>query len=191
MEAQHVAHAHGHIGITGKVEIDLEGKGQDPHPYHKDAAVRRKDGRDLRPQGAGLIGQQDLFSQAHHETADPQGKTLKAFGPGVQLRGNVLVADNGAGNELGEHGHIGSEAYDIVLDRSLAPVYVDGVGHGLERIKGDPNGKGQAQERDPASGEAVDGTDEKVRIFKDHQKGQIDERGGGYRHPGGFPVSAL
>lgn len=142
--------------------------------------------RDLRPQGAGLIGQQDLFSQAHHETADPQGKTLKAFGPGVQLRGNVLVADNGAGNELGEHGHIGSEAYDIVLDRSSPPVYIDGVGHGLERIKGDPNGKGQAQERDPASGEAVDGTDEKVRIFKDHQKGQIDERRGGYRHPAAF-----
>lgn len=121
LEAQHPAQADGHLGITGKVEIDLEGKGQDPHPYHKDAAVRRKDGRDLRPQGAGLIGQQDLFSQAHHETADPQGKTLKAFGPGVQLRGNVLVADNGSGNELGEHGHIGSEAYDIVLGPELRP----------------------------------------------------------------------
>ena len=79
MEAQHVAHAHGHIGITGKVEIDLEGKGQDPHPYHKDAALLGQNAIDFSPEGSGLIGKKHLFSQTNDKITDTQRELFQIF----------------------------------------------------------------------------------------------------------------
>lgn len=154
-KSQHMAHAHSHIGIAGKIEVDLESKGQNSQPDHEDAAVFWKHGMDLRPQSACLIGQKDFFSQAQYKTADACGKLGQAFRPEAKLFGNIPVADNGACDQLGEHGHISAEVYDIILYRSLSAVYINGVGHGLKGVKGDSDGKGQTGERDCAAGEAV------------------------------------
>jgi len=32
MEAEHLPHADGHVGVTGEVEVDLEGEGADTEP---------------------------------------------------------------------------------------------------------------------------------------------------------------
>ena len=172
-KAEHVPHADGHVRIAGKIEINLEGKGQNPHPCHSHAPLVWQNAADFRPEGAGLVGEKDFFGKPDEKAAHAEGKTIYGFRPAGQLRRNGLVADDGPGDELREHGHIGAEGDQILLNRRLAAVHVDGVGHGLKRVKGNPDGQGKAKKGKFTSHEAAQGTDKKVRVLKQGQKPQI------------------
>ena len=55
----------------------------------------------------------------------------------VQLAGDIAVFDDGAGDELREHDHVGAEVDDIALRLHIPAVDVDGVGKGLEGVEAD------------------------------------------------------
>ena len=78
-EAQHMAHADCHIGIAGKIKINLEGKGQNSQPYHKDAALLGQNAIDFSPEGSGLIGKKHLFSQTNDKITDTQRELFQIF----------------------------------------------------------------------------------------------------------------
>ena len=61
---------------------------------------------------------------------------------------------------------------------SLSTVYINGVGHGLEGVKGDANGQRQAQQGNIRMEEQVDVLNQKIAIFKKPQKSQVDDNGG-------------
>ena len=60
----------------------------------------------------------------------------------LHLLRHILVPDNGAGNELGEQGDIGTKGQRILLNRRIVTVYVNHIAHGLEHIKGNADGQG-------------------------------------------------
>ena len=99
-EPQHPSKADGHVGIAGKVEIDLETVGDDTQP------CRQHRGSSLRgcclPQKADVICQQYLFPNTTGEAFHPIGKEVSGAIPVLQLVRYRLVADDGARNQLRE-----------------------------------------------------------------------------------------
>ena len=133
MKAQHVAHAHGHIGITGKVEIDLEGKGQD-RPSIRIRTLRscRKHGLvDLRPQGAGADWPAGPFCPGRTTKrldARREKRSTGFPGPGVQLRRQCPGSGQWGRQSAGGTWYtIGSEAYDIRSGHGASPRYTSMV----------------------------------------------------------------
>ncbi len=93
------------------------------------------------------LASRTFLPKPHHEAACAGGSVRQRVGAMLQLRGNVCVADDGPGDELGEHGHIGGKVNEIPLGRHIAPVYVDDVAENLEGIKADADGQGDMQSR--------------------------------------------
>ena len=67
-----------------------------------------------------------------------------------ELRGELVVAGDGALNQLREEGDEQREAHGVLLRRVLAVIHVDQVADGLERVKGDA--QRQQQVKRPAKG---------------------------------------
>ena len=90
--------------------------------------------------------------------------------PLAQLVVNVLVLDNGAGNQLGKQGDKGAEVDDVFLGARIAAVHVDGVRHGLEGIKGNADGQRDSQRLERQAGKhRLDTGDNKVIVLEKHQ----------------------
>ena len=112
--------------------------------------------------------------------------------PPLQLVVQVLVLDNGPGDELGEQGDEGAEGDDVLLAAGVPPVHVDGVAHGLEGIEGDADGQGEGDGA-AGQGEAVnDGQEAQARrcqaagdevvILEEAQQQQVEHYRRGHRH---------
>ena len=194
LKAQHPPQAHGHVGVAGEIEINLEGEGQHPQPGPGHRQLRQGHGLVAVPQGPHVVGNEQLLSKAHHEDLHPGGKFVRRAGPLVDLIPQVLVLDDGSGDELGEEGDKGAEVEDVPLGTGISPVDVDGVAHGLEGVEGDTDGqmegdrvqKGQTDilddghELQPGGGKAAG---DEIPIFEEAQQSQIENDGGGHRHP--------
>ena len=150
-QAQHEGGPHGHVRITGKVEIDLEGVAQGPQP-----GLGRTQGQAL---GGGVehgirrrsqtVGQQHLLGQAqHHQPQAPR----QIFGlrhlQGFQLRAHLLITDQRAGQGIGEAG--GEQGLphdtfgpDAALVDAQQPGQLDEHGKGEDRGHGRGRQNGQ------------------------------------------------
>ena len=93
------------------------------------------------------------------------------------------VADDGARDELGKQGHVGAEGNGIFLHRRVLAVDVDGVAHGLEGVKADADGQGQAQRRQGEPRQGVDVPGDKIPVLEEDQDRQIEEHRGRHRPP--------
>ena len=196
LEPHHLAHADGHHGVARKVKVQLEAVGQDAQPDqpgggvgqpHKGdrGVVRHPD--DVGPEGAHRVGQQDLFGQAKGEDGHPLfdlGDVVAVL-VDVQLGRHVPVFDDGAGDQLGEHDHIGPEVDDVLLRRHVMAVDVDGVGKGLEGVKADA----QRQDADPLDGgkarpqQGVGAFQHKIGVLEVEQHPQAAHQGQGQEQP--------
>ena len=145
-EAQNPPQADGHVGVAGKVKVNLKAEGKKPCPAPRN---RQRPGvlRGLAalPQGPGGVGQQHLLGKARGKAAGSFGEVPGRDGPVNQLRRHGLVLHDGPGDELGEQRHVGPEADDVPLDRRVPAVDIDGVAHGLEGEEGNAQGQGQSQ----------------------------------------------
>ena len=196
LEAHHLAHADGHHGIARKVEVQLEAVGQDAQPHQPGGGVcqpHKGDGSivrhpdDVGPEGAHRVGQQHFFGQAEGE----DGHALLDLGDvvavlvDVQLGRHVTVFDDGAGDQLREHDHIGPEVDDVLFRRHIAAVDVDGVGKGLEGVKADA----QRQDADPLNGrkarpqQSVGALQDKICVLEIEQHPQAAHQGQPQKQP--------
>ena len=97
----------------------------------------------------------------------------------MQLFRHIPVFYDGAGDELGEHDHIGAEIDDVVFGGNIPAVDVDGIAHGLEGVEADA----QRQYADPfqvrqaQTGNGVVGVHDEVGVFEHHQHGQTAHNG--------------
>ena len=137
-KAEHPPQASCHVGIAGKVKVDLQGVGQDAHPGGEGSPFCLE----KIPQIAHGVGQEHLFSQAQDKQLDAGGKVVDILPAGLHLLRHILIPDNGAGNQLGEQGDIGTEDQGILLNRRIVAVHINHIAHGLEHIKGNADGQG-------------------------------------------------
>ena len=108
----------------------------------------------------------------------PEANCGQALPPRRQLLGHVPVADDGPGDQLREHGHVGAEAQQIPLGRHLAAVDVDGIAHGLEDIKGDADGQRDLRHRQPQSRgqQQIHRPHEEACVFEEGQQPQVQNQ---------------
>ena len=134
-ESHGLAQSQRHIRISGEIKKDLEGERHQSQPGANRPGVRQS-AADASPEPAHGIRQQQLFRQAdgkpvqsvpHRRVAD-----LRRV---LQLGFQVGVPDDRAGHQLREHAQVHAEQHELPLDLCVAAVYVDQVGHSLERKK--------------------------------------------------------
>ena len=130
--------ADGHVGITRKIKIDLQriAYGAQPRKQHRwlcgcPVALR---------QGTELVGKQHLFSQTDEKALGAFPAIPYGGFPMVQPFTDIRIADDGSGDQLREHGHIGAEIHKAFLGAYPSPVHIRCVSHTLKRIKADANG---------------------------------------------------
>ena len=163
-EAEHPSQADGHVGIPGKIEVNVQhkGKGVQPGKHH-----RRGGALPVKiSQQCQIVRQNHLFGKADHKPPQTQADVLQAVLSRFQLPGYVPVADNRPGNQLREQSHIGSKGNEIPLRLHLPPVHVHGVAQALEGIKADAHGQSQLQKGQAQAGKRVEAGKKKVRVFE-------------------------
>ncbi len=170
-KAEQVAQTDGHIGVAGKVEVDLEGEGDGAQPGRESRGLFH--GGDGLPDGAGLVGDEHLLAQADDEPLHAAADLQPVLPTLVELVGHRLILDDGAGDQLGEQRHVGGKVQDVPLGRHLAPVHVDGVGHGLEGVERDADGQGKAQGGNALIEQAVDVCNGEVGVLEEEQNSQV------------------
>ena len=184
MEPQHPPQADGHVGIAGKVEVNIQGKGHGVHPVKQDgffaALTEQPD------QQGKVIRKNDLFPQPYQKPPQSRRRVVPAVLPVLQLPCDVRIADDGACNQLGEQGDIRAEVDEILLRRDAAAIDVDGVAQALEGVKADADGQRKMKQRNFQAGDGVQTADEEVRVLENPQQPHADDDG--RQQPKLFPV---
>jgi len=152
-EAHHASKADGHVAVARKVEIDLEGEGEDGNP-----GGGRVDGGNLvgdvgelgRSQNVVVrwakhsihletddVGNQNFLRQTDDEAVEAlQPVRVKRFAV-ADLVGDVAVAHDGAGDELRKHDDVKHVVAQALHRLVYLAVGVERVGDALEREERD------------------------------------------------------
>src|SRR5436309_1031537 len=103
MKTEAESRADGAGGITGEIEKDLAGKGDDTHP-----GIERDKGTSVTKDTVGRagkhrVGEHDFFEQTEcHEQQSPHELTHAQAGRGDKLGEKITGADDWSGDELWE-----------------------------------------------------------------------------------------
>ena len=168
-KAKHFPQPNRHIGITGEVEIDLEGVGNGADPGAHHAQFPDRHGGKLRPNRADAVCQQYLLGQAQHKPLHTVGEHIGGFLSVVQLLRNGGIPHDRPRHQLGKQSHISAKRNDIPLSLGISSIHVDGIRHGLERIERNADGQRQVQKRNRSAGDGVDVSNNKIAVLKEAQ----------------------
>ena len=164
IEAEDFSKTDGHVAVSGKIEVYMQGKayGVEPVKQHCFVIACPESVTEL----AKSIGKEYFLGKAKHKAADTISAFFKGMGAVLQLQGNVGITYNGTGNQLREGGHIGTEINNAFLRRNCTTIHIHGVAQYLEEIKADTDGKCDSKQGDGQPRKSIDIADEKVSVFK-------------------------
>ena len=188
-EAEDAPKADGHVAVAGEIEIDVQHAGGGVEPVKEYGAVGAR--LERRDKLVKDVRQQDLFAQPQYEAPRAGGDVREGMGAMLQLRGNVRVAHDGAGDELREHGDIGGKVDEITLRLHVAAVDVHHIAEDLKGVEADADGQRHAEQRNMQPRERVKAGEEEVRVLAVAQKSQTEherERQKELRAPAVRPV---
>ena len=83
---------------------------------------------------------------------------------------HIHITDNGASDQLGEHGNIGAKVNGIALCRHITTIDIDGITQALEGIETDTDRQCQSQQRYAQAGDGVKRIQEEVSILENAQQ---------------------
>ena len=175
LEAEHVAHADGHVAVAGEVIVDLQRVADRAQPGQADvpgAAVEDRVG-DI----AHRVRYQQLLGKAQDKAADPLLRPDGIADARVDLRGDIVVFHDGARDQLGKKGDIEEELRKAPGAVCRIPVAVDHIGQALEGVKGNAD-----RQDDPRRGQAQILQDE-IRILEHRQQPQVQDHCRRQRRP--------
>ena len=177
-EAEHAPQADGHVGIAGKVKIDLQAVAQRAQPGHgrRELPRPRQGEGPLRRHGE-VVGQQDLLGKAQNKALDPLLEALRVHAAASDLLRHAVVAHDGAGDELGEKGDVQPQIQDVALHLSRPPVHVDAVGERLEGEKGNADGQAQPHRFHAQPQQGVQVFNGEVQILEGEEDPQVQRHG--------------
>ena len=155
-QAQHITHTDGHIGICGKVQIDLQAVGNHAQPCLRNRQRRQMidilrqkrricHGRSGQKNGVSQntagICQQNLLRKARRKTGYTLCHLRLSGLVREQVLFNGLIADNRAGNALMKQRRIQQYIPIPFLCPRLSPVHIHHICQQLEGVKGNTNGQ--------------------------------------------------
>ena len=189
VEAEHPAHADGHVGIAGEIEVDLKGEGEQAKP-----GAGRTDLREVAIEPGlyeqrGHIGDTDFFEEPLREPAKSAPGAIPRMDPVIDFGGNLGVADDRTGDELVKEAHKEQELERRPSGGNLAAIDVDHVGDGLKGIEGDADRQRDIGNRQRNGQHRIEGLGDERAILEGAQEPEIDGQAGDERGLG-LPFAA-
>ena len=99
-EPEHPADADGHVGITGEIEVDLEGVADQPEPGRRGAEGRGRQREDAVGGFRHGVRDEHLLAEPDDEPPDPRDVLFGGDAVRDELGGHVPVAHDRAGDQL-------------------------------------------------------------------------------------------
>ena len=173
------------VGVSGEVEIDVDGVGGHDRPPEERCFGRKAAGERLVDVGHQIVRDDRLLEVSDRD----QGETLPAAGfvsrrRNGELRKEHPRPDDRSCNQIGEEREVGQEPKRAATRRELLPIDVDQVGDGLEGIEADAQRKHVEEPRRPCLGLDVGpGKDlpgdrgKKRRVLEEQQDPENDRKG--------------
>ena len=190
LKAEHTAKAGGHVGVAGEVEVQLEGEGHHAQPRTGHGELFRGERLVAVPEHTHIVGDEQFLGQTYHEDLHAGGELVRGGGTRVDLIAQILVFDDGAGDELGEQGDKSAEVENGALGTGVAPVHIHGVAHGLEGVEGDADGQMDAQ-NGGVDADGLQRAGQKVPILEEHQQQKVEEDRAAHDHLGRRDAAGL
>ena len=100
-ETEHAAQADGHVGITRKIEIELDRKTGRSQPGHREGPLAGGHGEDCVSHLAQGIGNNHFFGQPNDKPAYAIGIVAESDVPLDDFLGDMAISNDGAGDQLG------------------------------------------------------------------------------------------
>ena len=173
IEAEHFSHSYSHIGIAGKIKVDLEAKGYYSYPCGERRERRVVKSLYFRPELAYRVCQKHLFRKPCYKQGHPVGQVSHADPSVLELRRDIPVLDNRSRHNLRKAGDIRREIDKALLDGYLSAVEIDSIGHALECEKGYSYRQRQTRIGYPRSEDRIKYPYREGAILKDKQQPQI------------------
>ena len=145
-EPEHAPESDRHIGIGGKVKVQLKGKEQSRDPRAGKRVRLRADGAFLERLAAD-VRDQDLLRESDEK---PLHARAEVHGRRFALRKRLFhvgILHDRTRDQLREAAHVQKQAEEPLLRFHAAAVHVDRVGQNLERIERDADRKPRGAER--------------------------------------------
>ena len=119
------------------------------------------------------VGQQELLAQADDEAAETLRHLADVRRSAAELRGDVVVLHDGAGDQLGEEGNVEQQLKKVRRAGIRIAVDVDRVGHALEGEEGDADGQGEGGQAQTEAGQVADHAAEEAEVLEQGQHGHV------------------
>ena len=116
LKAEHLTQADGHLGIAGKVKKQLQAVADGTQPGNRSVDHMDVFHHDPVHGLSQQVGKQHFLGQAPDKELHAPGKLCGAVFSASQIGLDVVIPDDGAGNQLGEHGNIQCQIQEISLD---------------------------------------------------------------------------
>ena len=135
LKAQHFTKAHRHIGITGKIKINLQCI-QDSHiPSQTSADLVHGIGQNLVHHASELVGKYNLFSQSVDKAPCSACKQFRRHMAVSDARTHTLIALDGSLYHLRKKGHVKSQVQQVPLGPCGPPVHIRHIRYHLKCVK--------------------------------------------------------
>ena len=174
-EAHHQTQADGHIGVAGKVEIQLRGVRQDAQPGIRRTGVRQRKGT-VR-QRRYRVGDKDFLDEALHEPERALTELFHGMGAVGELIRQVLVTQHRPGNKLGEQRNESREINKPPGRFRIPSIDIHHVGNGLEDVEGNADGQDDIRQFQRltagADQQVVQAVDTKVGVLEVAERRQV------------------
>ena len=192
MQAQHFAHADGHVGICGEIQVNVQGISCKTQPgtghgkIGQQFCIGRKlggigNGGVCEDQGIGQgttgVGKECLLGKAHAEPGNTPGHFRLSGLTAEQLLVNGLIADDGAGYALVEQRCVKQHIPVTLLGAGILTVHIHNISQKLEGVERDTNG--QCDAPDEIRNGAKDGAEESC-VFEVANESDVNNGGNGH-----------
>ena len=170
MEAEHARQAERHIGIAGKIEVNLQGVADHADPGDFDGQVPVRQGEDAIGLMGDGVGDDHFLAQAEDEALDADRHVMGIETARLDVVGNFMVAHDRPGDELGKEEDVEREVEDILARFRRAVVDVHLIGDFMEGEEADAERQQQVR-----VGQRMETQHVQQAVQVEEQEGQVFE----------------
>ena len=119
------------------------------------------------------VGNQHLLGQADDKSAHTKGCFSGIYGALINFPGNILVANNGAGDQLGEERDVQQQFAIVFLQRHFPAGDINHIAQCLECEEGNADGQGNLGNGQIQTQDRIEVGKQEAGVLKDTQQTQI------------------